>query len=114
MDSEPISSLVTLSEWEELGIRGRIIETVASRPNLEADLLISDLETENDRGCERKSLHSILERSPAGKSGFATLRGFGNFAVQNQNDSHPIRATHLTGRRTSGASFDAATSRTIA
>jgi hypothetical protein len=45
IDSEPISSLLTLSEWEELE---RIIEAVASWPNLEADLLISDSETENE------------------------------------------------------------------
>jgi hypothetical protein len=45
IDSEPISSLLTLSEWEELE---RIIEAVASLPNLEADLLISDSETENE------------------------------------------------------------------
>ena len=39
MDSELISALLTLAEWEELE---RIIEAVASRLNLEADLSISD------------------------------------------------------------------------
>ena len=39
MDSEPISALLTLAEWEELE---RIIEAVASRPTLEADLSISE------------------------------------------------------------------------
>jgi hypothetical protein len=39
MDSAPISSLLTFSEWEELE---RIIEAVASRPNLDADLSISE------------------------------------------------------------------------
>jgi hypothetical protein len=44
MDSEQISALLTLAEWEELE---RIIEAVASRPNLEADLSISDSDYED-------------------------------------------------------------------
>ena len=44
MDSAPISSLLTLSEWEELE---RINEAVASRPNLEADLSISESDYED-------------------------------------------------------------------
>ena len=44
MDSAPISSLLTLSEWEELE---RIIEAVASRPNLDADLSISESDYED-------------------------------------------------------------------
>jgi hypothetical protein len=44
MDSAPISSLLTFSEWEELE---RIIEAVASRPNLDADLSISESDYED-------------------------------------------------------------------
>ena len=44
MDSEPISALLTLAEWEELE---RIIEAVASRLNLEAELSISDSDYED-------------------------------------------------------------------
>jgi hypothetical protein len=44
MDSEPISFLLTLSEWEELE---RIIEAVASWPNLEVELSISDSDYED-------------------------------------------------------------------
>jgi hypothetical protein len=44
MDSAPISSLLTLAEWEELE---RIVEGVASRPNLEADLSISESDYED-------------------------------------------------------------------
>ena len=44
MDSEPISALLRLAEWEVLE---RIIEAVASRPNLEADLSISDSDYED-------------------------------------------------------------------
>jgi hypothetical protein len=44
MDSAQISSLLTLSEWEELR---RIIEAVASRPHLKADLSITDSEYED-------------------------------------------------------------------
>ena len=44
MDSEPISSLFTLAEWEEME---RNIEAVASRANLEAHLSISDSDYED-------------------------------------------------------------------
>jgi hypothetical protein len=43
-DSEPISALLTLAELEELE---RIIEAVASRPDLEADLSISESDYED-------------------------------------------------------------------
>jgi hypothetical protein len=44
MDFKPISSLLTLSEWEDLE---RIIEAVASRPTLKADLSISESDYED-------------------------------------------------------------------
>ena len=44
MDSAPISSLLTLAEWEELE---SIVEAVASWPNLEADLSISESDYED-------------------------------------------------------------------
>ncbi len=44
MDSGPISALLTLAEWEALE---RIIEAVASRSNLEADLSISESDYED-------------------------------------------------------------------
>lgn len=46
MDSAPISSLLTLSEWEELT---RIMEAVTSQSRgLEADWSISDPENDDD------------------------------------------------------------------
>jgi hypothetical protein len=47
MDSAPISSLLTLSEWEELT---RIMEAVTSQSTrgLEADWSISDSENDDD------------------------------------------------------------------
>jgi hypothetical protein len=60
MDSAPISSLLTLAEWEELE---RIVEGVASRPNLEADLSIieSDYEDYPDSETSTVDLNLLVD-----------------------------------------------------